>query len=476
MPGNYRGISLLSIPGKVYAMILLHRVAQQAQHKLHEAQCGFRPQRGTTDAIYTLRRLVSSCMEFNTPLAMAFIDLAKAYDTINRAALWRVLRVFGVAPKLVALLQDLHTGTFAAVRLDGQLGPAFEVTSGVRQGCVIAPLLFNLYMDFVVQQALARLPEGCGVQVEFTGRAGAAAPGAGTSLRTIIHLLYADDMALLARTPEHLAAMLHILDATTQAYGMCINATKTEIMLYVGKQGAQLPAAAMPAVVLSGGPVKQVQDFKYLGSWLDALGSMDKEVAVRRAHALAAFHKFDSVWGNKHLKLPHKMLVYNTFVLPTLLYACETWNITQTHLHSLETAHSACLRHLMGARRSHHVRLEHIRFVCGSPPLQLLITQRMLQWRGHIERMSDDRLPFVATYCTPAGGKRPRGKPRQSFERTLCTLMEGVGLDAATGWDEAQDRVKWRAKVKGLQVAPPAPRSQPTRIQPRRSCRGLPPA
>ena len=89
------------------------------------------------------------------------------YDCVPRNALWRVLRVYGVHQKLVELLEDLHTGTQAAVRMGGGLSEGFDVRSGVRQGCVIAPLLFNIYIHFVVKQALALMLEGCGVKLAY---------------------------------------------------------------------------------------------------------------------------------------------------------------------------------------------------------------------------------------------------------------------------------------------------------------------
>ena len=161
VPGNYRGISLLSIPGKVYAAILLHRVTARVESQLSEAQCGFRKGRGTVDAIYVLRCLGAACAEHDTCLAKAYIDLTKAYDSINRWALWKVLHLYKVHPKLIALLEDLHTGTTTAVRLDGRVGSAFGVTAVVRQGCVAAPMLFNVFMDHIVKQALERMPAGC---------------------------------------------------------------------------------------------------------------------------------------------------------------------------------------------------------------------------------------------------------------------------------------------------------------------------
>jgi hypothetical protein len=168
-PGNYRCISLLAIPGKVYALLLMHRIQQHIDTQLHEAQCGFRKGRGTVDAIFAMRQLMGMCKAAaDAPLFSVFIDLTKAYDSVNREALWQVLRVYDVPAKLVALLMDLHTGTMSAVRMGGQLGEWFETRVGVRQGCVIAPLLFNTFFDFVLRRALDQMRSGhgaCGVQV-----------------------------------------------------------------------------------------------------------------------------------------------------------------------------------------------------------------------------------------------------------------------------------------------------------------------
>jgi hypothetical protein len=99
-------------------MLLMHRVNQVVGANLHEAQCGFRYGRGTVDAMFVLRQLsnAAQCSK-GTQLHLAFIDLTKAYDWVNRDALWRILRVYRVPSKIVELLEDLHTGTLAAVRL-----------------------------------------------------------------------------------------------------------------------------------------------------------------------------------------------------------------------------------------------------------------------------------------------------------------------------------------------------------------------
>ncbi len=165
---NYRGINLLIILSKVYAMLFMHRVNQVVGANLHEAQCGFRSGRGIVDTMFVLRQLSNTAQHSKgTQLHLSFIDLTKAYNWVNQDALWRILRVYRVPSKIVELLEDLHIGTLATIRLGGDLVQEFSVGSRVRHGCIVAPLLFNVFLDFVVKQALASMPPDSGVSVQF---------------------------------------------------------------------------------------------------------------------------------------------------------------------------------------------------------------------------------------------------------------------------------------------------------------------
>ena len=141
--GNYRGISLPNVAGKVLARILLDRLlSSAAKLVLPELQCGFRGDRGTVDMILTARLLMEKTCEQHQDLFFAFVDLAKAFDTVNRELLWRIMEKSGCPPKFMSIIKSFHNGMTARVCAGGLLSDPFEVTVGIKQGCVLAPIIF----------------------------------------------------------------------------------------------------------------------------------------------------------------------------------------------------------------------------------------------------------------------------------------------------------------------------------------------
>lgn len=113
---------------------------------LPESQCGFRKNRSTIDIIFTARQLQEKCREQHQNMFMAFVDLSKAFDTVQRELLWDILLRFGCPDKFVNILRQFHDGMTARVTIGGQESEPFPVRTGVRQGCVLAPVLFNIIL------------------------------------------------------------------------------------------------------------------------------------------------------------------------------------------------------------------------------------------------------------------------------------------------------------------------------------------
>ena len=118
---NYHGISLLSVIGKMFACIILHRLQILADRIYPESQCGFHSKRSTIDMIFSLCQLQEKCREQNQPLYLAFIDLTKAFDLVSRDGLFKMLPLIGCAPKLLSIVRSFHDGMMSTVQFDGNV-------------------------------------------------------------------------------------------------------------------------------------------------------------------------------------------------------------------------------------------------------------------------------------------------------------------------------------------------------------------
>ena len=145
--GNYRGISLVAHVGKILLKIIARRLSEYCEREgiLPEERSGFRPNRSTTDVMVVIRRFEELAQKKRIPLYVCFIDLTKAYDSGDRTLLWTVIARFGVPRNMVSVIRQFHNGMRACVRLDDSVCSGwFAVEEGLREGRVLAPLLFNI--------------------------------------------------------------------------------------------------------------------------------------------------------------------------------------------------------------------------------------------------------------------------------------------------------------------------------------------
>ena len=134
---NYRGIMLLSTPGKVLNRILLERMTEAVNPKLRDQQAGFWRNRSCADQIASLRIIVEQSLEWNSPLYINFIDYEKAFDSVDRETLWKLLRHYGVPKKIISLIRCTFQDMSCKIADAGQLSESFEVKTGVWQGCLL---------------------------------------------------------------------------------------------------------------------------------------------------------------------------------------------------------------------------------------------------------------------------------------------------------------------------------------------------
>ncbi|XP_064091612.1 uncharacterized protein LOC135205178 [Macrobrachium nipponense] len=266
------GIALLSVAGKVLARILTTRLTPLAEKILPESQCGFRPARGTTDMVFSARQLQEKCREQPKPLTMGFIDLTKAFDSMN---------CLQISPSITEQTEE------------------YSISAGLRQQLKSMLLLL---LSFSMQ----------------------------TTTLSVLKL-----------------KMQTILNAFANAYsrlGLPINIRNPQV-LYKPPQTEAIRVA--PTIRINGVALETVDHFPYLGSHLSLNANIDDEVQYRLRCANSAFGKLRrKIFDDHDLRVNTKIKVYQAIVLPTLLYASETWTTYRRHVKALDKFHQRSLRNI----------------------------------------------------------------------------------------------------------------------------------
>ena len=189
---NYCTIALISHASKVMLKILQARLQQYVNHELPDVQAGFRKGRGTRDQIANIRWIKEKGREFQKNIYFYPIDYAKVFDCVDHNKLWEILQEMGILDHRICLLRNLYAGQEATVRTGHGTTDWFQIGKGVRQGCIMPPCLFNLYAEYIMQNA--GLDE--------------AQSGVKIARRNINNLRYADDITHMVESEEELRSLL----------------------------------------------------------------------------------------------------------------------------------------------------------------------------------------------------------------------------------------------------------------------------
>ena len=301
---NYRGISLLSAPGKVQNRIILSRMQQAVDCKLRNNQAGFRAGRSCTDQIATLRIILEQCQELNTSLYVNFIDYSKAFDSVDRSCLWKIMAHYGIPDKLISLIKKMYSESGGQILLKGRLSTFFEIVSGVRQGCLLSPFLFLLVIDYVMRQSTSL--GNTGIQ---------------WSLRSQLEDLdYADDIGLLSHTQTQMQLKTDRVVESSASVGLNLNTAKTKII--------KVNTRANDPIKVQNANIEEVHEFTYLGSVVAPGGGTEQDVKSRISKARGAFAMLHKVWRSNKYRLKTKLQLFNSNVKAVLLYGSETWFLT----------------------------------------------------------------------------------------------------------------------------------------------------
>lgn len=316
---NYRGISLLSVPGKILSRILYNCMSVLGDIFLRDGQCGFRKKRSTIDMIFAARQLVEKAIEQKTGLSLAFIDISKAFDSVSSDVLFKILDKLKCSPTLLSLLMGLYDNTFSKVRVDGELLP-------------LAPFLFLICMQVIIFITMEQSQAGVEICYRtdtnlFCNRNLRARRK--VNIAKLQELMFADDCAVTAESPEDLQLLVNAFSRAANDFGLKVSVAKIEVM-FVNCQPQD--------IVLNISALKGVDTFKYIGSLLTSYDDITTEIENHLKATNQAFGR---------LSLKTKLMVYKTAVLSTLLNSAECWNLLERHIKKLKAFHLRCLRSIL---------------------------------------------------------------------------------------------------------------------------------
>ena len=388
---QYRTISLSTHASKILLHIIKERITPLIEKHLIESQFGFRKGRGTREAINVLRTMGERMMQRQKDLCIAFIDYTKAFDKVNHKKLIDIMKFIGVPFHETRLIANLYWKQCAKVRYEGGLTREIEIRKGVRQGCVLSPILFNLYSEFLINEALNEVD---GVKIN------------GICIKSI---RYADVTAVVATSNGELQRMMDRIQKKCIEYGMSLNTKKTMVMKIANNAKDAPPTLT---IKVNGDRLKQVKEYNYLGSLIDedmrSIGDVKRRIGMGKT----AFWKCKELF-RRDINIDLKKRMLDCYVKSIMPYGSETWTYGKIVQNKIDAFQLWCYRRMLKIRYTDHVTNARVKEIIGvERSWSEDLARRKLRYAGHIMRGSSGGLVQLVLegYIE---GKKGRGRPRR---------------------------------------------------------------
>ncbi|PZC84789.1 hypothetical protein B5X24_HaOG203779 [Helicoverpa armigera] len=401
--------------------IINERLKAYLSREIAPEQAGFVKGKGTREQILIVRQIIEKAREFNKPTYICFVDFSKAFDSVKWPTLWKTLLDMGTPQHLVHLLRGLYEGGTGSVRTDDLFSDTFHPRAGVRQGCIISPLLFNIYTELIMRITLEDWTDG----VVIGGY-------------KISNLRYADDTTLFASSAELMQALLHKMEQVSLMFGLKINRSKTKIMI-VDRMNDNSPEVTRIA------NCDVVQTYIYLGALISNNGGCIDEVKRRMALTRNAAEKLKKVWRNRNITKATKIRLMRTLVFPIFLYAAETWTVRELEKGKIDALEMWCWRKMLGISWTEfRTNVSILQELGVTRRLSTIVQTRILQYFGHVSRRDNNSIERLVVQGK-VEGTRSRGR---SPMRWTDQVKSAVGSCVSGCTRESANRERWREIVK----------------------------
>lgn len=424
--GEYRMISLMSHVLKLFLNIIQNRVRPKCDEQLGDSQFGFRSGVGTREALFALNVLVQKCRDMQTDVLMCFIDYEKAFDRVKHQHLLRLLTDIGLDGKDVRIIRNLYENQVATIRVENEETEEIKICRGVRQGCVMSPLLFNIYSEAVMSEALEGLEAG----VKINGT-------------VVNNLRYADDTVLIASSEHDLQTIVNKVNECSERAGLSMNISKTKFMVVSRNPDLN------PSISVADKQLERVRQYKYLGAWVNEAWESDQEIKTRIEIARAAFNKMRKVLCCRKLHIKLRVRLLMCYIWPVVMYGCEAWTLKDETTRRLQAFEMWCYRRMLRISWTQKVRNETVLQRVQMPrKLLQTIKKRKIEYLGHVLR--HDRYALLQLIMMgKVEGKRRAGRKRKSW---LRNIREWTGITSVEKlFRLAVDKTEYKKLTANLQ-------------------------
>ena len=368
---NYRPISLSDTVCKVFCGIMNERLKEifERNNVMGEEQNGFRSDRRGEDNLFVVREVIEKLRKRGKKGYIAFLDIEKAYDRVNRYKMCKILERVGVSDKFTSIIKSLYEHTRAKYSLGDIETDCVESNRGVRQGCPASSSLFGLYTE-----ELAVRVRSTGIGVNIGGR-------------ILNILLYADDVVILSESKDDLQKLLDVVSEFGRDFNVNFSKEKSQVLIINGgEDDADLTWTLRGSTI--GITIGTTHEYEYLGMLVDEKGCENtKQDRISRANQWVG--RLSSVARTRANKYEVVRGVWKGMAVPSLMYGLETMRWTKNDLDKLEVVQNKVGRIALGANR--YVAVEAIRGEVGWSTFAERITKAALRYKVRLEKMDGNR-------------------------------------------------------------------------------------
>ena len=387
---NYRGIALSNVVGKLYDWILL--MNHEHIFRSSDMQFGFKEDHSTTMYSYVVQETIQYYSNNNSSVYVTLLDASKAFDRVNYVKLFELLMSRGICPLTARFLLNMYTNQQIRIKWGKHITNSFSVSNGVKQGGVLSPILFSVYMDELLQR-FKNSKIGCHIGHIYVGA-----------------LAYADDVTLLTPNRQGLIMLLNIANNFSKEYDVQFNPDKSRLLIFNNNNQDN----SFANVLFNGKPTEISNNELHLGNSIGCESHVEN-VKYCINNVYAKLNLISAQFNHVYSWIKYKL--FKTYCMP--LYGCQLWDFSHKSVNLFFTAWRKCIRRIWNLPlRAHNVLLN---LICDDFKIETQLHKRIVKLIHSIVTSKNE--------CVNICGKMSLNGSRSNLVNSINYICYRYGLN-----------------------------------------------